>query len=284
MAKLRRLFQKNKGFLASMKELGATMGRHNLFVLASSISYYAVLGLAPTLLILVALASMLGEEVQQAAIDQAENLAPEASASLDLVFSNLNEQINLSSISGVIGVLSLLFTSSLIFMQFRYAMDVIYGDYDPHASKSFYQIIKERVFLMLMVILMSGIFLISLFVKPIFHFFLGDHLQETFVGQYLPQVVNFLIFFVLFVAFYYMTPTRKQRIKSCAKMALLTAVFFIIGKVGISAYMTNIAAGSVYGAAGALFVFLLWAYYSSLTLFLSVEIFEYLRRRGIVSS
>jgi membrane protein len=281
---LRRALNRKKGVISQLKELGETIGRHNLFVLASSISYYTVLGLAPTLLILVAVASMLGEDIQEAAIDQAGNLAPEVSGTLELVFSNLNEQVNLGSISGIVGVISILFTASLIFAQLRHALDVIYGDYNPHASKSVWQLVKERIFLMLVVVVMSTIFVASLFVRPIFHFFLGDHLEGTFVYQYLPQVVNFLIFFVLFLGFYYMTPTRKQRVKECAKMAVLTSVFFLIGKFGISAYMTNIAAGSVYGAAGALFVFLLWAYYSALTLFLSVEIFEFLRKKGYVKS
>jgi len=41
--------------------------------------------------------------------------------------------------------------------------------------------------------------------------------------------------------------------------------------------MKNVALHSLYGAAGALLVFLLWTYYSSLTLFISVEVFEFFK-------
>jgi membrane protein len=277
-----KLFRK-KGFLGNLKEFGETLARHNLLVLASSISYYAVLGLAPMLLILLGVASLIGSDMQQQVIDQAKELAPQVSTALEMVFQNLNERVNLGSISGIIGVSTLLFTASIIFMQLRFSLDVIYGDYNPHNTKTIWQTIKERVFLMIIVLIMSVIFVAALFIRPIFYYIFGEEVAGSSWGQTVQMVLNFLVFFVLFVGFYYLIPSRKQKLVRCAKVAVLSSVFFILGKVLISFYFANVATESVYGAAGALFVFMIWAYYSSITLFFSVELFEFLRKKGVVS-
>jgi len=46
----------------------------------------------------------------------------------------------------------------------------------------------------------------------------------------------------------------------------------------LGVYFRSVASSSIYGAAGSLLVFLIWSYYSSFTLFLSVELFLYFRK------
>ena len=53
--------------------------------------------------------------------------------------------------------------------------------------------------------------------------------------------------------------------------ALVTAVFFTIGKAGIGLYLGKTGLASAYGAAWSLAVILLWVYYSSLILFFGAE-------------
>ena len=54
--------------------------------------------------------------------------------------------------------------------------------------------------------------------------------------------------------------------------AFLTAVLFTVGKSLIGWYLGTTAAGSGYGAAGALILILLWGFYSSQILLLGAEI------------
>lgn len=274
---------KKKGLISNVGDFASKISEHNLFVLASSISYYTVLGLGPLMLILVAVASLMGTDIQQKAIEQASSLAPQISDVLQLVFNNLNERVNIGSLSGIIGLCTLLFTASVIFMQLRYSLDVIYGDYDPKASTSFWDSIKERIKLMFVVLGMCALFTASLLITPLFNYVLEDYFEGKVMSEVLQIGLNFLIFFVLFTGFYYVTPTRKQKLKQCAKISVLTSLAFLIGKVLLGLYMKNVASQSVYGAAGALFIFLVWAYYSSFILFMSVELFEFLKRKGYVT-
>ncbi|HEY1008454.1 MAG TPA: YhjD/YihY/BrkB family envelope integrity protein, partial [Daejeonella sp.] len=53
--------------------------------------------------------------------------------------------------------------------------------------------------------------------------------------------------------------------------ALITAVLFMLGKFGISLYISQTKVGSTYGAAGSLVVLIVWIYYSSIILYLGAE-------------
>jgi membrane protein len=76
-----------------------------------------------------------------------------------------------------------------------------------------------------------------------------------------------LSFFLLTFIFRYL-PFKKVSWKSSGIGSIGTIVLFIIGRYLIQLYLTVSAPSSVYGAAGALIIILLWVYYSSQILFL----------------
>ena len=53
--------------------------------------------------------------------------------------------------------------------------------------------------------------------------------------------------------------------------AVMTAVFFLIGKWALGLYLGSGTAASAYGAAGSLITLLLWVYYSSQILLFGAE-------------
>jgi membrane protein len=255
--------------------------RHNLFLLSSSISYYAALGLAPILLILLGIASLIGENIQHKILQQVAFIAPEVSQTLELIFSNLKDRVDLGSISGLLGLVFLLFLASYVFVQLRYSLDVVYGDFDKLKSKSFFHVIKERGGLMLVVIAMCLLFATSLLINPIFDFLLASRFENADWRKFVQVLLNFSIVFVLFTGLYFFTPSIKKKFSDCAKIALVTTGAFSVGNILTGLYMKTVALHSLYGAAGALLIFLLWAFYSSFTLFLSVEVFEFFKNRKV---
>lgn len=269
--------EKKKGLISDFKAFRARIKSHNLFLLASSISYYAALGLAPLLMILLGLASLIGEDIQLKILDQVSFIAPEVSQTLQLIFENLQDRVDLGSVSGILGLGFLLFLSSFVFMQLRYSLDIIHGDFDHSKRVTFLQGIKNRGLIMLVVILMCLLFATSLLIGPIFNFVLASRFESQDWRSFVQVLLNFSILFMLFTGLYFFTPTKKKKLKDCAQIAFITTGAFLVGNVLTGLYMKNIALHSLYGAAGALLVFLLWTYYSSLTLFISVEFFEFLK-------
>lgn len=273
------LYNSSKNFYFKTQDFIFLILKHNIFFHASSISYYAALSIAPFLLILLQVGALLGNRLQSELISQTYFvLGPEVGKITEMIFSNANEGINFASISGIIGGGTLLFTASIVFIQLRFSLDNIYGYYDPEVSRSFTDIVKERLFSMVVVIFTAVLFFLSLFVSNIVKYVAGADMEEGVWGQIISNFLSFLINMMMFSAVYYFAPTRTPRLKSAFKMAIFTSVAFIFGKILMGLYFKNVAMSSVYGAAGTLLVFLVWAYYSSFTMFLSVEGFLFLHR------
>jgi membrane protein len=274
----------SKLFFIKIKNFIFIIFKHNIFFHASSVSYYAALAIAPFLLILLHIAALLGNELQNALISQTYYiLGPEVGRITEMIFDNANEGINLASLSGLIGGVTLLFTASIVFLQLRFSLDNIYGYYDPEITRSFKEIIKERLFSMGVVIITAIMFFLSIFISYIVKYFVGTELDEHILGQILSNLMSFLINLMMFSGLYYFAPTITPKLKSAVKIAAFTSVAFIFGKILLGLYFTNVAVSSVYGAAGTLLVFLIWAYYSSFILFLSVELFLYLNPKERLS-
>jgi membrane protein len=72
---------------------------------------------------------------------------------------------------------------------------------------------------------------------------------------------------VLFGMLFKVLPDVHLRWADMWRGAFITALLFAVGKYLISLYLTHVAPGSTYGAAGSLVLVLLWVYYSSLILF-----------------
>ncbi|MBY0415127.1 MAG: YihY/virulence factor BrkB family protein, partial [Bdellovibrionales bacterium] len=251
--------------------------QHHIFFHSSSVSYYAALSIAPFLLILLQIAALLGQELQLEVINQTYFvLGSEVGKIAEMIFSNANKGINLASISGVIGLIILLFTASVVFMQIRFSLDSIYGHYDPERTRSIWEIVKERIFSMGVVILTGAMFFISIFASYIVKYFVGTDMTEYTMGKVLSYLMSFLINLMMFSFLYYFAPSITPKLKSAIKIAVFTSVTFIFGKLLIGLYFKTVAVSSVYGATGTLLVFLIWAYYSAFMLFLSVEGFLFL--------
>ena len=222
---------------------------------------------------------MIGEDVKLRIIQQVALIAPGLSETLQLVFTNLKTRVDLGSISGLFGLVFFVFLSSFVFKQLRYSFDVIYDDFDPDQSKSLLHLIKDRVGVMLIVLAMCLLFLASLLINPLFDYLLAARFKGTEWRTLVQIFLNLSILFVMFTGLYFFTPTRKKKLKDCTLMALISAIAFLGGNIVLGLYMGRIALNSLYGAAGALLIFLLWTFYSSLTVFMTVEVFQFSKNK-----
>jgi membrane protein len=75
----------------------------------------------------------------------------------------------------------------------------------------------------------------------------------------------------LFAMIYKYLPDVKLAWSDVWIGAAVTAVLFVLGKYLIGVYIGQVAAGSVYGAAGSFAVLLIWTYYSALISFFGAE-------------
>ena len=273
----------HKGLLTRLKDISTKISRDNLFLLSSSISYYSALALAPFALILLAVASFLGPGMQDDIVKQTSlTLSPEVGQMLKMIFANVNEGVNLSSISGIIGAVVLLSTASMVFLQFRYSFDVIYGHHNPKVNKSLKDSVGEKLFAMFFMLAAAVLFIGSIFASGIFLEIFGGKGRGVWASVVV-LYLNFMVYLSMFSAVHHFVPTRRFPIYDTLKKAAFSSVFFMLGNFLLATYLKSVAGNSVYGAAGTILVFLTWSYYSSFIVFLSVVVFVYLKKIGRVS-
>jgi membrane protein len=104
-------------------------------------------------------------------------------------------------------------------------------------------------------------------------------------GKLILTAVNFAISLmligVLFAAIYKILPDRYLEWRDVIVGAAATALLFTAGKSLIGWYIGSSAVASSYGAAGALFILLLWVYYSAEIFLLGAEFTKaYANRHG----
>ena len=254
-----------------------------MFLLSSSVSYYSALGLAPFLLIVLSVAAFVGTDTQSQIVTfAAKAFSPQVGEMFLMVFENAKEGVNMGSISGIIGAVVLLFTASLVFTQLRYSFDVIYGHYNPDVFMTVKQYFLEKLFAMMLVLGGAALLIVSFSLAGIVEFVFGSGSERAALARLLVVCVNFLVYLLMFTGIHYLTPSRRPQLRQAFKIASLSSVFFIIGNLMLAKYLREVAVSSVYGAAGTLLIFLLWAFYSAFTIFLSVEVFLYLRKIGSI--
>jgi membrane protein len=254
----------------NLKELVRDIDKHEIFLLAASIAYTTALALAPFIVILLSLSSLLGSELQNSLTVQiSATVGDKAAEAVNQVIQNAKEHPALSGISGVVSFVVLIISSSAIFSQLRVSLDKVNELKLSKNNSGFKAFLKDKVFSVGLVIGYAFLSIVSLIASAaISSLFSGG---ESFLWEVGTNIFNFLMFSGLFSAIYRFIPTDTQPWRTCLISGAVSSVFYLMGKGLISLYLTKASFESSYGAAGSLIAFLAWVYYSSLTLLVSYE-------------
>jgi hypothetical protein len=127
-----------------------------------------------------------------------------------------------------------------------------------------------------MVLVIGGLLLASMLVSAIltgFMNFAAGALPGRWILLHLADFAGTVIITTfLFAAIYRFLPDVQISWRDVWVGAVMTAVLFAIGKVGIGIYLGRSSVASSYGLAGSAIVLLLWIYYSSLILLFGAEL------------
>jgi membrane protein len=117
------------------------------------------------------------------------------------------------------------------------------------------------------------------------HWMSGVTREGAGITRIVNELVSFAVSSVLFALIFKVLPDRKVLWRDVWLGAVVTAVLFNAGKLGIAFYIAHSSVASSYGAAGSLAALLVWVYYSSMILFLGAELTQvYARMYGSLRS
>lgn len=252
-----------------LKLAAVDFSKDDAMTLAGALAFYAALSMAPLLLILLAVTSLLGPDIQKQVIQQVQNVSGEQAGSvIGQIVQRGGQQRSAGLISAIIGFVVLLFSASGAFVQMQHSLNRIWSV--EAKSGGVWAWLRKRVLSLGLILGIGLILLLSLGVSAA--------INMAFAGTsgYLWQIVNavgmLIIYTLLFALIYKLLPDVQIAWKDVWWGAMVTAVLFEIGRYLIGLYLGRSGVGSPYGAAGSLVVLLVWIYYASIIFFFGAEL------------
>ena len=244
--------------------------------LAAALAYYAVISLAPLLILLITITALaFGKEAAQGRIAaQIQGLVGAQSAQiLEEIIAHANKP-GTGLLASAVAMITLLAGASGVFGALQDGLNTIW-EVEPKPGRGIMGIIKDRFLSLSMVLGVGFLLLISLVLSAALTA-LGDWMGgllplPAFVLQVLNFIVSFAVITLLFALIYKILPDVEINWSDVWIGAALTSLLFTIGKLLIGLYLGRGSVGSAYGAAGSLIVILIWVYYSAQILFFGAE-------------
>ncbi len=245
--------------------------------LSGSLSYYMVFSMGPLLLIIITLCSIFfGREAIEGGIyRQLEGFTGHDTA------IQLQQIIKNASLSGkttvatVIGIITLLVGATSVFAEMQDSINMIWG-VKAKPKKGWLKYLQNRFISFSVIISLAFLLLVSLALSALIESF-GHYLAGKFPGIAIVAfyIINLLITIAItcfiFSIIFKVLPDAEIRWKDVLAGALVTTVLFLLGKFGISFYISKAQIGSTYGPAGSLIIIIVWIYYSSIILYYGAE-------------
>lgn len=266
-----------KGLFEVLKNSFTGFSDHKVTKLSASLAYYTIFSMGPLLIVIISICGIfLGREAIEGEIyTQLEGFMGKDTA------LTLQDIIKKAAISGkgtiavIIGGVTLLVGATTVFAEIQDSINTVWG-LKPKPKRGWLKMIQNRLLSFSVIISLVFLLLVSLGVTSIIDGF-SNRLSSHFSGvsvvffYILNQVITLVVISGIFGVIFKVLPDAQIRWKDVTFGAIVTALLFMIGKFGISFYISKSDVGSTYGAAGSLVVLLLWTYYSSIILYFGAE-------------
>jgi membrane protein len=173
----------------------------------------------------------------------------------------------------VLGIGALLFAAIGVVVQLKDALNVVW-EVEESKESGLWHFARNYVLSFAAVLALGFLLLVSLLVTA------GLAAAGKFIAPYLPEgilhlvsmLVSFAVVAVLFAMMFKWLPDVSVAWGDVWLGALLTALFFELGKAAIGFYIGKQGLESTYGAAASIVVVLIWVYYTSQIILMGAEV------------
>jgi membrane protein len=262
-------------FLQYSKEAASEFFQDDAMTLAAALALYTVIALAPLITVMLTVAGWIfGDAAAQGFISQAEGLIGKSGGEAIRGIVENSQHPSEGALQAVVGFVILLVSASAVFAQLQSSLNRIWNVVQK-PGLGIMHMIKMRLFSMAVVASLGFLLMVSLGVSTAVAA-LGSYFQTLAPGtEFLLHILNFLVAVgvttVLFAGVFKYMPDVKIRWSDVWVGALMTAVLFNVGQIGLGLYLGNSSTAAQYGAAGSFMVLILWLYYSTVILFYGAE-------------
>lgn len=266
-----------KGVWEVLKNTFGGFSDDKITKLSASLAYYTVFSMGPLLVVIISLCGLfLGREAVEGKVYGVLQgfVGPDTAAQLQEIIKNASVS-GKSTIAIVVGAVTLLLGATTVFGEIQDSINSIWG-LKPKPKRGWVKMLQNRFLSFSVIVSLGFLLLVSLALTGIIEG-ISNRLQASFpeVAVVIFYIINLVLTLgissLIFGVIFKVLPDAKIKWKDVTAGALVTGVLFLIGKFGISIYISQTKVGSTYGAAGSLVVLLVWIYYSSIILYLGAE-------------
>ena len=254
--------------------------------LAAAIAYYALLSMAPLLVVTVLVMGLVfgADDGRARAISAlASVVGPQGSVALQTLASSAQRDES-STIGSAIAILIALFGASGVFVELQASLNLIW-EVPERRGPLLVSYALERFWSFVMVLVAASLLLLSVIssavlsiVAEFFHNVLpGGHV----LWQWLNFAISLGILTLLFALLFRVVPDTSIRWSDVWLGSFMTALLFVLGNVLLGIYLGKSGVTSSFGGAGSIVALVIWVYYSAQIVFFGAEFTEvYAHRLG----
>jgi membrane protein len=249
--------------------------RDKLIDWAAALTYYSVLSIFPTIVVLLSVLGMLGPSATRALTDSVQQMAP--GPAKDLVLKAIQELQGASHIAGpiaIVGLLIAVWTASGYVGAFMRAANSIY---DVEEGRSLIKTIPLQIAITLGTVVLLAVCAIGVVVTGGIAQTVGDMLGIGSTGVTVWNIAKWPVLAILislaFALLYWAAPNvRHPGFKWLTPGSVLAVLLWVIASVGFAVYVANFSSyNKTYGSLAGVIVFLVWLWISNLAVLIGAE-------------
>jgi membrane protein len=268
------------------KEAATNWSGHKDARQGAALAYYSVFSLGPIIVIAIAIAGLFfnNEAVTtQVSSSVKEMLGDTGAKAIEAMLAGASRPAE-GALATILGIVALLFAAIGVVVQLKDALNVVWEVEDSKES-GLWHFARNYMLSFALVLALGFLLLVSLLVTT------ALAAAGKFVAPYMPEailhvvsmLVSFAVVTVLFAVMFKWLPDVSVAWQDVWLGAVLTALFFEVGKAAIGFYIGKQGLESTYGAAASIVVVLIWVYYTSQIILMGAEVTHaYAKHKGSI--
>lgn len=241
--------------------------------LASSLSFYTILSLAPlSVVILFAFSKLDPSLLDRFLLETKSLVGASGSGAVEAAINSARNQKTAGALATFVSLLVVLISSSAMFGEIRASLAIVLrSPPQPPLTEGFakqtWALISDRLLSIGFALTFVLIMAISLVISAV----LSATAQELGFAR-IEMPISFLIYSGIFTLVFMYGTKKGLKFKAAIRGGAVTGALFLIGKTLIGLYIGNSTIANSYGAAGSVVALLVWVYYAVLIVFSGAHI------------
>lgn len=248
--------------------------------MSAALAFYTALSLAPLVVLVLTIGGLIwsAAEVQEELVRQASELVGKSGGDVVKTILRAAAKQDQKGLSAIVAFGGLIFGATTVFAQLQSSLNTVWNVQakPKEGLGGVWAFLRKRLLSLGMVLAMAFLLLVSLIASTVLAYASSswriDLPGADAIWSVVTFAVTFAVFSGIFAAMHRFLPDVRITWRDAVIGGVITAALFTIGKELLGLYLGKASVASSYGAAGSLFVVLLWVNYSSLILFVGAEI------------